>query len=260
MSKPDSPIVGTDWLNTHLSDPDVLVVDVRPAMAYQMAHIPGAISLDLTPARLSRSTPDALDAWRQRVELLVQAAGIRRDHTVVFLEDISGTTAAYGVWLLDAAGLGNGHMLDGGIQAWHREGLPLTQDPTIVAPSDTVLSFSPEVVATLDGLTAELAAPETSQRIDTRATAEYQNGAIPGAFHVDWTRHLNPETGSFRPLSELRELYADLDPEQPTTTYCAGGFRAANSYVVLKALGFSQPRTYVPSWGEWGMHPSTPKQ
>jgi len=27
----------------------------------------------------------------------------------------------------------------------------------------------------------------------------------------------------------------------------------------LKALGFAQPRNYAPSWGEWGVHPQTPK-
>src|SRR5688572_18808519 len=113
MPIPLSPIVSIDWLSKHLNDPDLLLVDVRPAMAYAAAHLPGAISVDLAPAKLSSSSPEALEAWREQLREVIQSAGITPDRTVVFYEDISGTMAPYGVWLLDAAGLGNGAMLDG---------------------------------------------------------------------------------------------------------------------------------------------------
>jgi 3-mercaptopyruvate sulfurtransferase SseA len=52
MAIPLSPIVSIDWLAKHLNDPDLLLVDVRPAMAYAAAHLPGAISVDLAPAKI----------------------------------------------------------------------------------------------------------------------------------------------------------------------------------------------------------------
>lgn len=255
---PTSPIVSVDWLADHLADPDLLVVDVRPAAAYQQAHLPGAVSVDLAAARLASSAPSAVEQWLPRLQALVQAAGIRPGQTVVFYEDVSGTMSAYGVWLLDAAGLGNGAMLDGGIQGWYRAGEPLSDEPVTATASATEISPNLDVVGTLDGLLEEIGSG-TGQRVDARGVAEFAAGAMPSAAHVDWTRHLDPATGQFLPLEDLRALYADLDPSVPTTTYCAGGFRAANSYVVLKALGFGQPRNYAPSWGEWGMHPQTPK-
>ncbi len=253
------PIVSVDWLTGHIADPDLLVVDVRPAMAYQQAHLPGAISLDLSAARLAGSSPQAIEHWLPRLQALIQAAGIGPEQTVVFYEDVSGTMSAYGVWLLDAAGLGNGAMLDGGIQGWYQAGQPLSNEPAIPTPSATEIAPNMDVVGTLDGLLEEIGAG-TGQRVDSRASGEHAAGAMPAAVHVDWTRHLDPATGAFRSFDDLRAMYADLDPATPTTTYCAGGFRAANSYVVLKALGFSQPRNYAPSWGEWGMHPQTPKE
>ena len=36
------PIVSTDWLQSHLNDPDVRIVDVSSRDAYDRAHIPGA--------------------------------------------------------------------------------------------------------------------------------------------------------------------------------------------------------------------------
>lgn len=255
---PIGPIVSADWLAEHIEDADVILVDVRPAMAYQQAHLPGAISLDLAAARLASSAPGAIEAWLPRIQTLIQQAGVTANQTVIFYEDVSGTMSAYGVWLLDAAGLGNGAMLDGGIQGWYRAGHPLSDEPATTIPSETTITPNYEVIGTLDGLLAEIGNDE-GQRVDSRATGEYLAGAMPSATHVDWTRHLDPATGTFLPLDDLRAIYADLDPNLPTTTYCAGGFRAANSYVVLKALGFAQPRNYAPSWGEWGMHPQTPK-
>lgn len=262
MSLSTGPIVSAAWLSEHANDSDVLIVDIRPGNAYAAAHLPGAISVDLAPARLGSSSEAAISAWHGRLQELVQSAGITPQHTVVFYEDISGTMAPYGVWLLDAAGLGNGAMLDGGIRGWHAAGLPLTQEPTRATRSDTTIAPISEPVATLEGISAQLADTlSTDQFVDSRTINEHAAGAIPGAIHVDWTTHLDPATGAFRPMEELSALYeeAGLNREAPATAYCAGGFRAANTYVVLKALGVPQARNYAPSWGEWGMHPDTPK-
>jgi thiosulfate/3-mercaptopyruvate sulfurtransferase len=129
--------------------------------------------------------------------------------------------------------------------------------------STTPIAPRPAVIATADDILADLAAESGStQRIDTRAAQEHAAGAIPGAVHIDWTSHLDPATGAFKPLDELAAMYdaAGLDPEQETTSYCAGGFRAANTYVVMRALGFAHARNYAPSWSEWGMRPDTPKE
>jgi thiosulfate/3-mercaptopyruvate sulfurtransferase len=262
MTHSTGPIVSTSWLSEHINDPDVVVIDVRPGQAYTAAHLPRAISVDLAPARLGSSTPSAVTAWQARLQELVQAAGITPQQTVVFYEDVSGTMAPYGVWLLDAAGLSNGAMLDGGIRGWHAAGLPLTQEPGSVARSETTISPQTAPVGTLDGISASINdAASTDQFVDARTINEHEAGAIPGAIHVDWTTHLDPATGAFRPMEELAALYdgAGLDLSAPATSYCAGGFRAANTYVVLKALGVAQAANYAPSWGEWGMHPDTPK-
>ena len=41
-------------------------------------------------------------------------------------------------------------------------------------------------------------------------------------------------------------------------TYCQGAYRAANSFLVLKKLGFKNVRVYLGSWGEWGNKPELP--
>jgi thiosulfate/3-mercaptopyruvate sulfurtransferase len=219
--------------------------------------------VDLAPAKLSSSSPAALEAWRTQLQDVIQGAGITPDRTVVFYEDISGTMAPYGVWLLDAAGLGNGVMLDGGIRGWHAAGHPLSKESVTATRSTTTIAPRPAVIATADDILADLSMGNgATQRVDTRAAHEHASGAIPGAVNIDWTTHLDPATGAFKPLDQIAAMYdeAGLNKEQETTSYCAGGFRAANTYVVMRALGFAHARNYAPSWSEWGMRPDTPKE
>ncbi len=260
MTIAPSPIVSVDWLREHGGNPDLVIADVRPYDLYRAGHVPGAIHADLSVLRLSSSSPDAVAAWTKRLGDLVNALGFGHEKTVVFHEDISGTMAAYGVWLLDAAGLGNGAMLDGGLRAWQAAGGELTRDeaapvPTTgaIEPNASVLATAGEVLEALSGGAPGLAL------VDTRGGQEYGMGSIPGAVNVDWSRNLDAE-GRFRPSDELAALYdeAGLDTSGPVATYCAGGFRAANTYVVLKALGYGSVQNYAPSWGEWGMRPDTP--
>ncbi len=43
-----------------------------------------------------------------------------------------------------------------------------------------------------------------------------------------------------------------------TVTYCQGGYRAANTFVILSELGFKKPKLYLGSWNEWGNDMSLP--
>jgi len=264
MSTRTSPIVSVDWLQDQASDADLVIVDVRSLDAYRAGHIPGAIHADLATLRLPSSRPEAVAAWTGRLQSVVDTLGLGSGKTVVFYEDFSGTMSAYGVWLLDAAGFGNGSMLDGGVQAWHGSGHPLATDEIRPEPTSSpiradqaVLATAEEILDSLNG--ADTAAGRSANLVDTRGASEYGMGSIPGAVNIEWTRNLEAD-GRFKPIEELREIYTDagIEPSEPVASYCAGGFRAANTYVVLKALGYRDARNYAPSWGEWGQRPDTP--
>lgn len=257
----DGPIVGAAWLREHLGDPDVIVVDVRPWEIYLGGHISGARHLDVSALRLPASSPDTVQAWKDRLQDALGRAGLTAGARVIFYEDISGTMAAFGVWLLDAAGLRNGALLDGGLRRWLAEGGPVDTEPVAVEPGAIQIVPDDAVMATADALLADLPPSGQTRMVDARASHEHRQGAIPGAVNVEWTRHLDAE-GAFRPPAELARLYADagLERDDAVASYCAGGFRAAHTYVALRALGFDNVANYAPSWGEWGQRPDTPKQ
>lgn len=262
MTTPASPIVSVDWLAGRLGDDDLVAADVRSLESYRAGHIPGAIHADLATLRLASSTPEAIAAWTSRLQAVIDRLGFGPERSVVFYEDVSGTMSAYGVWLLDAAGLGNGSMLDGGIHAWRAAGHPLETDDVAPKPSSGPIQADHSVLSTASQILASLDAshsPAAVALIDTRGATEFGMGSIPGAVNLEWARNLDAG-GRFKPTAELAAMYESVGvtASEPVTTYCAGGFRAANTYVVLKALGYTGARNYAPSWGEWGQRPDTP--
>jgi thiosulfate/3-mercaptopyruvate sulfurtransferase len=116
------------------------------------------------------------------------------------------------------------------------------------------------VIATADEIRDAIETDASAlQVLDTRSIRENALGTIPGAVHVDWVKTLDPQ-GRFRPVDEIRSLYgaAGLDAGTPAATFCASGFRAAHSYVLLKSLGYASPKNYGPSWSEWSQRGDMP--
>ena len=50
---------------------------------------------------------------------------------------------------------------------------------------------------------------------------------------------------------DLVKMY-NFSKDDKIVTYCQGGYRAANSFLALKLLGFKNVKVYLGSWGEWG--------
>ena len=46
--------------------------------------------------------------------------------------------------------------------------------------------------------------------------------------------------------------------DKEVITYCQGGYTVANTYLVLKNLGYLNVKMYLGSWGEWGNIPILP--
>jgi thiosulfate/3-mercaptopyruvate sulfurtransferase len=78
--------------------------------------------------------------------------------------------------------------------------------------------------------------------------------------HLPREALINPETGTFRPADELKELVtsAGISADKPVVAYCNGGVAATAVLFSLSLLGFDQLTNYDGSWNEWSEREELP--
>lgn len=241
-------------------NPRPLLIDVRTAEDFASGHIPGAVHLDLWGVSLIDTDPGPLKAFMWMVDHLFNLRGVDASTPVVVYEEQSGMRAARAFWFLEYFGHPRVQVLDGGLAAWIREGLPITREAAPPPKSTWTGTPQEQRLATWRDVKERLGHPGVVL-LDTRSDAEYdgtlvrakRGGRIPGAVHIEWTRNLGSD-GAFKPVAELRAMYdaAGVTPDKEVVTYCQGGYRAAHAYLALRLLGFPRVRNYTGSWKEWG--------
>ena len=146
-------------------------------------------------------------------------------------------------------------MLDGGITKWKKENLSVETKPNNFKPSNFLGKINPNIITGFEHIRYNL---DNLKIIDARSTGEYngsivraaQTGHVPNSINIDWNQNIS-EDGTFKNDDELSKMY-DISKDSEIVTYCQGAYRAANSFLVLKKLGFQNVKVYLGSWGEWG--------
>jgi thiosulfate/3-mercaptopyruvate sulfurtransferase len=262
-------LVDTAWLEDHLNDPAVRVieVDVSPN-AYGAGHIPGAVLWNIYKD-LKDANYQLVD--RDSIERLVQNSGISRESTVVFY----GYGPAMGFWLMKLFSHPDVRILNAARATWQREGRPWTAD--VADPAQTTYALPAEddrIRAHQPEVEAAIAQPQRLI-LDVRTDPEYRGerfwpsggmedggraGHIPSATHIPLDG-VQDEDGAFQPQAALQQHFsgAGLAQDHDIIPYCTIGARACTAWFILtQLLGHEQAQVYDGSWAEWGLLPSSP--
>jgi thiosulfate/3-mercaptopyruvate sulfurtransferase len=259
------PLVTTEWLSRHLTDPSLRLADCRwylgePARGrqeYDRAHIPGAAYVSLNddlsapegPGRHPLPDPESTAA-------LLGNLGFGDDAKVVAYDDRGGAVASRLWWMLHSIGHPKVAVLDGGLTAWRAEGRALNTEPTTYAPQPLTVRRRPHVIHAerlADGLGAVTL-------IDARDADRYRGehepvdpvaGHIPTAINVPMAGNLGDDDRFLDP-DRLRDRFAiSVQPGHDTVVYCGSGVTACHDILAMEIAGLPPATLYPGSWSDW---------
>ncbi|MFI5406025.1 MAG: sulfurtransferase [Nitrososphaerales archaeon] len=252
-----SLLTSTSDLNQMLIDhEDLLLVDTRPFAEYSVGHIQGAVNIDLFQFHWLDSSKVGIRQFVRQSRILLSNIGVSAKKSVVFYDNLSGMSAARGVWLLLYFSHKRVSILDGGLDKWKKEGYPVETKTNSFVKTNYRGKPNPKVLATADEIKKSIGKKSTAL-LDARTKEEFEGihvraaraGHIPSAINIDWEENI--QGGSFKTKEELAKLYSKIANDSKVVTYCQGGYRAAHSFLALKILGYKNVKMYLGSWGEW---------
>jgi len=227
------------------------------------AHLDEHLSSDITPQSGRHPLPAA-----SNFASFLASIGWQKSKMLVAYDAGNNAFSARLWWLMRYFGL-PAALLDGGLDAWRKAGLPL-QLGKIENEAGENLELSAELNLTLD------AADILSQKgeltlVDARAPERFSGatepldskaGHIPGALNRPLGLNLNSH-GQFKTPKQLREefgvLLDGLDAAK-VVHYCGSGVTACHNAFAMELAGFGATRIYPGSWSEWIRDPLRPTE
>jgi rhodanese-related sulfurtransferase len=221
-----------DGLKSLIGSGNVLIVDVREATEYADGHIPGAINI---PLRTMAKNLDKLPTDRPVV--VTCASGLRASLATTSLQLLGYTNVrdfypSYKGWTAANEPVSK-DLVDAKVV-----GAPKVDAQTL-AVVDKFLVGLPESYYSIGKPEAlkDLMSSGNALVVDVREAQEYADGHIPGAINI--------------PVRTLAKNLDKLPKDRPVVLSCASGLRCSLAMPTLQMLGYSNARTFPPSYKGW---------
>lgn len=275
-------LVSTQWLEDHLHDADVVVVDAtyylpnedKNARAlYAQKHLPNAVYFDVDACCDATSPYPHMLPSAELFAQTMQILGIS-NNTMVVIYDAKGLFSSARLWwMLRVFGHDSERVavLDGGLPKWEAEGRAL--DSHAVSPRTAHYVAQPVNAAMVCDVETVLA-NVTSQAcvvMDARGAPRFlgtaseprvgvRSGHIPHSVNIPYAAVQDAPYGTLKPVDALRTLFSEqgvLDGK-PLIASCGSGVTACVLVLALYQLGHEDIRVYDGSWSQWGALEHTP--
>lgn len=273
----EKPLVDANWVEEHLENPSLVVVDIRSmtkdGSPYDAGHIPGAVY-----------APYGKFGWRAKVDDVVGmlppvdviskrigSLGVDSDKQVVIVpagdnsSDFGSATRVY--WTFKVLGHDAVTILDGGQRAWLAAGKQVSKDAVAPVAVAFNANFRPELIASADDVAKARA--DGIELIDARPVSQFKGeaksgvvaraGAIPGAKNISQSEFYNDAEGAFVASDVIENLVgnAGVAKDAKEITYCNTGHWASVAWFGLsEVMGNKNTAMYDGSMTEWAADPS----
>lgn len=267
-------LVDAEWLEQHLHDPKLVVLEVRyhPHRYYTVGHIPGAVQVQrFKDLGDNHGVPTMRFPKREAFQETLRSWGVDNDSTLVIYDDSVTALTSRLYFLLDLYGydMRRVKILEGGTIGWTAFN-ELSKDPVRRRRGNVTLKDAnkrlfiewtdvySDVVARRDPGIVLLDSRPQDMYIGKAMQHAVRAGHIPGAISVVSLDGVDGQSHNWRSPEELAELYRELPKEKTIYAYCHDGFRSSLAYMQLKSLGYKDVRVYNGGWGDWGNNLTLP--
>ncbi|OWF65512.1 hypothetical protein B6A14_06870 [Polynucleobacter hirudinilacicola] len=256
-----------------------IIWDVRDEKSYLEGHIPGAVNIGEVGSVLRDPNKEDYIPTEQ-IQKLFNSAGLDVNRDIVVYGARGNPYAYFGLYTINYFGGKNAQIYHDGIDGWKQAGLPIQKERQTLEPVSVVLIAQPQLVVSNEEM-LKIVQSKSAQIIDTRTPDEFtgkdvraiRGGHIPNSVNIpyedNWQdpataiklrkKQVSDNSGmALKNQTDLKRLYANLDPDKETVVYCQSGVRAAETAVVLKTLGFKKVKVYDSAWLGWGNNLKAP--
>jgi len=275
MAKDDPrTLVSTDWLEAHLKDPDLRILDASwympadrrdPRAEYMDAHIPGARFFDIDEISDQRSSLPHMAPPPEKFISRMRAMGVGDGHQIVVYDGSGLFSAARVWWTFRLMGKTDVAVLDGGFPKWRAEGRPVEDMPPVLRDRHITVSRQAHLVKDVTQVAAAAKLGDY-EIIDARSAERFRgevaeprpglrSGHIPNSRNLPYGQLLNTDKTMKSPEA-LRVAFEDagVDLRKPAITSCGSGVSAAVLNLALERIGKVDHALYDGAWAEWGMY------
>ena len=260
--------VTTKWLEEHINDPKIRILDTDSVELYDEGHIPNAANVKDNYFKTSLENRIHVQSTEQ-FNNTMSNLGISNDTLVIGYDRSALLYSLRLLWTLNYFGHTKVKILDGGYQKWISEGRNTSKQQNTYNNGEFRSKINEDFLASNKDVLNSLHYQET-QILDVRSDSEWngtnkrggpRGGHIPGALHLEWINfHTGGDIPTLKTANQIRSLLNQINfsPKKNTITYCQGGIRAAHVFWVLKLIGLDNVQNYDGSWREWGADFSCP--
>lgn len=271
-------LVSAQWLQNHLDDTDLVILDTTVIVQmddsggfsqisgreqYLVGHIPTAGFADLKGNLSAESDIDYVMPTPEQFQKAMSELGVGDDSRVVLYSANNHVWATRLWWMLKWSGFDNVAVLDGGLEAWKAAGFALTSEIPNRAKQSFTLNVRPELIASQSEVLSGIKNNQVDL-IDAMPAAHYsgafsmypRSGHIFSASNIP-TSDLIDGSGLFKPTDVLDNILEGTKDHR-TITYCGGGVAATSVAYNLFRLGYSDIAVYMGSLNQWTASPDNP--
>lgn len=260
------PLVETQDLAGSLAEARPILLDIR-GPAYVEGHIEGAVSAPYGLFRGPKNNPGQLFDV-EALEANLEKIGLEQGKPIVIISAGENSTdfgaAARVYWSLKSTGFTDISILNGGQAAWVKAGLPVSQDPKPLPPSQLELRFddtwhadTADVAKVVEG---DAAATLVDARLadfftgDKAHPAAKQPGTVPGAINHAFTSFFDGDKPAISQISDVAALKTELGVQdgKDVVSFCNTGHWAATHWFAVSELaGIENAKLYPGSMVEY---------